>query len=116
MILLVGIGGSLGAGARFYLGSLFNGKWGNYPLGTWLVNILGSLLLGVVVNFHAQGQLSDWHWMAAGAGFCGAFTTFSTFGQETVALLRAGRIGVASAYVFSSALISVLAAFLGYAW
>ncbi|MFC3040446.1 fluoride efflux transporter CrcB [Virgibacillus xinjiangensis] len=112
MMILVGIGGSLGAGARFYLGGLLNNRWGVFPAGTWLVNIMGSLLLGMMVGLHTQGLIPGWLWVLGGAGFCGAFTTFSTFGHETVLLLRRGKIGMASIYVITSSALSILAVFL----
>lgn len=91
--LLVGAGGFIGANARFVVarlaGALFETR---FPLGTFLVNISGSFLLGVLGTVVAQRMMpgSEAMRLALGVGFLGAFTTFSTFEFETHALLGDG--------------------------
>ncbi|PSP99114.1 fluoride efflux transporter CrcB [Halobacteriales archaeon QS_4_70_19] len=81
--LLVGLGGVAGALARHLLGERIEEDTAD----TLAVNVLGSFLLGVLVAVPAGSDLL----LAAGTGFCGAFTTFSTFAYETVRLAESGR-------------------------
>ena len=81
--LLVGLGGVAGALARHLLGERIEENTAD----TLAVNVLGSFLLGVLVAVPAGSDLL----LAAGTGFCGAFTTFSTFAYETVRLAESGR-------------------------
>ncbi|HVM97043.1 MAG TPA: fluoride efflux transporter CrcB [Candidatus Acidoferrales bacterium] len=89
---LVAIGGLLGSLARYWLSGYvqqFSGS--GFPFGTLVVNILGSFILGVVGALSLErGLLSQDARLFLGVGFCGGFTTMSTFSYETVALLRDG--------------------------
>jgi len=80
---LVGLGGVAGALARYAVGRRIEREYGD----TFVVNVLGSLLLGAVVAAPVSDPLA----LAVGTGFCGAFTTFSTFAFETVRLYERGR-------------------------
>src|SRR5690606_268963 len=84
-----------------------------FPWGTWVINALGSLLLGILYAFHSGGLISELLWLMAGTGFCGAFTTFSTFGYETIRLVAEGRKLRAALYVLSSAGLGVLCVYIG---
>lgn len=103
--LLIAGGGFIGACSRFALSIWLNGKgkWGTS--GTWLANFSGSALLAFLWIL----QASDWLWSFAGIGFAGAFTTFSTFGKETIDLLEKEKTKEAIQYVgfslFSSLVI-----------
>jgi CrcB protein len=91
--LLVGIGSFVGGNARFILSRWVGGVVdGRFPLGTFLVNISGSFLLGLIGALLAQRAIpnADAVRLALGVGFCGGFTTFSTFEFETNALLEDG--------------------------
>ncbi len=103
--LLVGTGGILGAWSRYLLTDRVDRR----VLDTLLVNALGSFLLGVVLGTEATG------WMVAllGIGFCGAFTTFSTFAFETVRLLETGQRRTAVANGLGNLVSAVLAVVLG---
>jgi len=90
--LLVGVGGVLGALARHGLGERIDARTAD----TLAVNVLGSLLLGLLVAA-PPGLLSRDLQLLAGVGFCGAFTTFSTFAFETVRLAETGQPGRAAA-------------------
>lgn len=117
MIWIIGIGGSVGAAARYFLGEwiIAHLKEGtSFPFGTWIINILGSVFLGFLANGYVNGQLSEWIWYLIGVGFCGAFTTFSTFGYETIRLIHKGRIVIAVQYVSLSVLVGIGAAFVGF--
>ncbi|MGE8077970.1 fluoride efflux transporter CrcB [Peribacillus loiseleuriae] len=116
MIWLIGLGGSLGATARFLLGSFITNKAQRvhpFPIGTWIINITGSFLLGVIAGLHQTNQISDWVWGFLGVGFCGAYTTFSTFGHETITLIQTNKIKLAIIYVITSVIIGGISALAG---
>ena len=117
MIWMIGIGGSLGAAARYLLGNLIRKgtqKIDPFPIGTWIINITGSFILGVLAQFHLTNQISDWLWYFAGVGFCGAYTTFSTFGNETITLIQANKLKLAAIYVVTSIIFGVISAMIGF--
>lgn len=117
MIWLIGIGGAIGACTRYLL-SAFIGKRIQrqkvFPISTWIINITGSFLLGILANLHMTNQITNGFWYFAGVGFCGAYTTFSTFGYETIKLLSADNWKSAVMYVLSSILFGLLFATAGY--
>ncbi|WP_077327914.1 fluoride efflux transporter CrcB [Virgibacillus siamensis] len=106
--LYVAIGGFFGSMARFSFAKLT----GKHPIGTWIVNITGSVLLALLVRFHVSEAISEWLWLSAGAGFCGSFTTFSTFGNETLNLLLEHRYFTALLYIICSLAVSFTAVIL----
>ena len=112
----IALGGALGAVARYLLGTHIHGLWGGaWPLGTLLVNVSGSLLIGVVFALLERNAIHpDWRSIVV-VGFLGAFTTFSTFSLETVELWQRGALAHAVAYASASTLSCVLAAGLGVA-
>lgn len=113
--LLVVLGGALGAPARYLLDRAVQARHGSpFPHGTLLVNVLGSLLLGVLLALQAEARSPSWVLTLLGTGFCGAFTTFSTFGLDTVRLLEQGRASLALRYVAASVVVSLGAAALGW--
>ena len=108
---LVGLGGALGSNARYWLGLWFRTQpWTtSFHWGTFTINVSGSLLLGIVAVLFRDRAGSGF--LLLGTGFCGGYTTFSTFSLEVTEALRAGRWDIAAAYVFSS----VAAGFLAFA-
>ena len=103
--LLVGAGGFAGAIARFLVGQWTSGLAASrFPLATFVINVSGSFLLGVVAASTAARAFAnaDAVALAAGVGFLGAYTTFSTFELETHALLQDRLPLTASAYVIGS--------------
>jgi CrcB protein len=110
--LLVGLGGFIGANARFVVarlvGALFETR---FPLGTFVINISGSFLLGVLGTIVAQKLMlnSEAMRLALGVGFLGAFTTFSTFEFETHALFDDGSWLTATTNMFASLFVGLLA-------
>lgn len=113
--LLIGIGGALGAICRYSLGlAVMRSYGGSFPRGTWIINITGSFLLGLLFNLHTQGLIQDWALSLLGVGFCGAYTTFSTFGNETVQLIVSNKLKLAAVYVGASVLLSILSAWVGW--
>jgi CrcB protein len=110
--LLVGLGGFIGANARFVVarlvGALFETR---FPLGTFVINVSGSFLLGVLGTIVAQKVMpsSEAMRLALGVGFLGAYTTFSTFEFETHALFDDGSWLTATTNVFASLFVGLLA-------
>ncbi len=109
--IFVAIGGALGAVARYVLGSWISGKWTyDFPLHTFLINITGAFLLGLLNTlFLDKLTLSPEMRLAMTVGFLGAFTTFSTFGYEAIMLMKDGNILTAGMYT----LVSIIVGFLG---
>jgi fluoride exporter len=115
---LVLLGGAIGAPARYLVGLWVTNRWrhrrfGHLPWGTFAVNMVGSLVLGLVAALVAGGAPS-WLLTGVGTGFCGALTTFSTFGIETVNLVERGRLEAAVATVTASLLVGLLACATGW--
>ncbi|MEO9015175.1 MAG: fluoride efflux transporter CrcB [Terrimesophilobacter sp.] len=111
---LVSVAGGLGAAARFALDGVISGKFRSaYPVGTTVINVTGSLLLGLVTGLTiSHGMPQQWH-LILGSGFLGGYTTFSTASVETVRLFQAGRHLSALATALGMLVFSVLAAALG---
>ncbi|HEX8693485.1 MAG TPA: fluoride efflux transporter CrcB [Longimicrobium sp.] len=111
--LYVALGGAAGAMARFALSEWLSARFpAAFPWGTFAVNALGCLALGLLLG--AWPGADAWRARALlGVGFCGGFTTFSTFGYETVALLEARYWSAAAAYVGASLAAGLLAVFAG---
>lgn len=117
-LLWVGLGGFLGANARYLLGGWAASRFGAaFPYGTYIVNVTGSFILGFFLAF-AQ----DRAWVAPSvrllfaAGFLGAYTTFSTFEYESVRLLQDGEILLGTVYLVGSVMTGGLAAIAGIAF
>ena len=116
-ILLVGLGGFIGSVGRFKLSLLvlqYTPDW-RFPLGTFIVNLIGSLAVGMVSGWALKYDLlgSDIRAFAI-PGILGGFTTFSAFGYETFALIRRGEFVVAISYVLLSVLCGLLLVWLGF--
>ena len=108
-MLLVLLGGAVGAATRYLTDVTVQRAHGTeFPWGTWTVNVAGSFVLGVVVAGH-----STWLTTLVGTGFCGALTTFSTFGYETVRLTEEGETALALAYLLGSVVVGLLAVVVG---
>jgi CrcB protein len=110
-LLLVAVGGSMGAVARFKLGTwvLSYNPDGKFPAGTFVVNIVGCLIAGVLVGLAEKYNLfSDDAHLFLFVGLLGGFTTFSAFGAETVALMRRGDLAIAGWYVGLSVLCGIV--------
>jgi CrcB protein len=113
--LAIGLGGALGAVARAALGLWLNPKEGGaLPWGTFAANLLGSLALGFLVGLLLSERMTSPTTRALLAtGFCGAFTTFSTFSMETVNLARNGHALTAVLYVGLTLALCLVGSILG---
>jgi CrcB protein len=115
-VILVGIGGALGSIARYLSGIAVGRVWNSsFPLATMLINITGSLIMGLFIGFLARttpGWQADARLFIA-VGVLGGFTTLSSFSLDTVALLERGEVGQAALYVVCSVAISIAALFVG---
>ena len=110
--LAVGGGGACGAVCRYLLG-LLPLNHGSFPLSTLMINVLGSFLIGIVIACGGKALAADPRLILfLQAGFCGGFTTFSAFANETFVLLESGRFVPAILYVTLSVVLCVAAVFL----
>jgi CrcB protein len=114
--LLVGAGGAIGAMARFGAGSLVGRLWPmSFPLATMLINIIGSIAMGLFVGLMAR-FLPTWQEDArlfVAVGVLGGFTTFSSFSLDTIVLIERGEWLMAGAYVLLSVVVCLIGLYLG---
>ena len=116
-ILVVGAGGALGAMVRYLVFILATRLFGlNFPYGTIIVNVAGSLILGVLIEALAlRWDVTAELRLFMVVGFLGAFTTFSAFSMDTAVLYERGRLDLCALYVSVSVVLSVGALFFGMA-
>jgi CrcB protein len=115
MILIIGTGSFIGGVTRF-LASRFiqNTVVSAFPWGTFVVNILGCFIIGLLFGISEKGNFLSSEWrLFLTVGFCGGFTTFSTFAQENMALLRDGNFLYFALYSGLSVFLGISATFLG---
>jgi len=113
----VAIGGAIGSVARLLLGAAIQQRVGaGFPWGTLVINVTGSMLLGFLLRF-ALGAPSITPAVRAllTTGFCGGYTTFSTFSADAAALIEDGAYGRAATYVVASVILSLVGTFAGFA-
>jgi len=109
-ILLVGLGGSVGSILRYLLQRTFNV---HFPYGTLLVNLLGCLIIGLLWGFFTR-HIDEQRRLLLVTGFCGGFTTFSTFTYEGVQMMMENRWLTFFFYVITSVVIGLAATYFGY--
>lgn len=113
-LLLVFVGGGFGSVLRFIIGKHFNDSSSGIPYGTFIANILGSLLIGVILGMALKSDtLSQNQTLFLATGFCGGFTTFSTFAYENHVFLKSGDFMSFAIYTIASFVIGFLAVFAG---
>ncbi|MBY7144023.1 CrcB family protein [Virgibacillus sp. NKC19-3] len=108
IILWIALGGFAGSIARFYISV----KTNKHVIGTWTANVTGSILLALLFYFHMTDSISEWIWFFLGIGFSGAYTTFSTFGNETLQFILNRKYVHAASYVTASLTISLFVVFI----
>ena len=116
-IFLVMFGGAIGAGFRYHIGSVALRNLGpGFPFGTWIVNLLGGLLMGVLAGVIARTPIDGEPLrLFLGVGVLGGFTTFSAFSLEMFNMLSRGQYVIAGAYAVSSVAGSVMFLVIGLA-
>jgi CrcB protein len=111
-ILLIALGGALGSVLR-YLTSLFVSHYfsGKFPLATFIINFLGCFLIGIFLHYAVRVDEKLKYLLVI--GFCGGFTTFSTFANENLQLLQSGNYFLGLVYMLLSVILGVVAVWLG---
>lgn len=113
-LLLVFIGGGTGSVLRYIIGKFLNNSENGIPYGTFTANILGSLLIGIILGLAAKNEtLTQNHTLLLATGFCGGFTTFSTFAYENHIFLKSGDFTSFAFYTIVSFIVGFLAVFAG---
>ncbi len=113
-VLLVFIGGGFGSAARYLLGKFLNPSTEGIPYGTFAANVLGSLLIGIILGLAARNEtLTSSQTLLLATGFCGGFTTFSTFAYENHVFLKNGDFTSFAFYTIASFVLAFLAVFGG---
>lgn len=108
-LLLVGLGGFAGSILRYSVTLLGTAlSWSSW-IGTFAVNSIGSLLIGIIMASCGKGSLS----LLLAVGLCGGFTTFSTFSAQSLEMIQAGRYGMGAAYITGTIIICILCTWAG---
>ena len=119
-LFLVMLGGAIGAGFRYHLSRVALEQMGAaFPWGTWIANLLGGLLMGLLAGIALRdGPVDDPLLLFLGVGMLGGFTTFSAFSLEAAQMIQRGELMAAAAYAVSSVAGSVMLLFIGFwlAW
>ena len=108
----VGLGGMLGAVARYFFGLLI--KSATFPYATGVVNILGALMMGLIMGLAVKSQISPNLRLFLATGICGGFTTFSAFAWENLELLQQQRYGSFMVYTLGTLALGIAATTIGY--
>lgn len=112
-LLLAGLGGCIGSMMRYASWYLF--RTHQFPSSTLLVNIAGSLLIGIVIGFSIKDVNFSQNWkIFLATGICGGFTTFSAFSIENLQMLQQGKYLLSLVYICSSIIFGIAAAWLGF--
>jgi CrcB protein len=112
--LLVFLGGGLGSVLRYWLSLKLNNFENAIPYGTLLANVIGSLIIGIIFGYSAKsGLLNENHSLLLATGFCGGFTTFSTFAYENHIYLKGGDYFGFLPYMIVTFILAISAVFLG---
>jgi CrcB protein len=113
-LLLIGTGGFAGSISRYLLTKFIATKWPMaFPWGTFSVNIIGCFLIGIIMGMSFQSSISTQTRLLLATGFCGGFTTFSTYSLEIFELYQRGQAGISMLYLFTSILAGFLSVWLG---
>ena len=114
--LLVFLGGGIGSSCRFLISNILNNNFKSFHyLGTFSVNVIGCIIIGIVMGFlQKENNFNQNYLLLFSSGFCGGFTTFSAFANENLDLIKSGNFSVFFLYVVSSVIFGSAAAYLGY--
>ena len=109
------MGGAIGSVLRYLISILVSKYWSShFPLATLITNVLGCLIIGFLIGVLEKNDLanSNLKWLLI-TGFCGGFTTFSTFGYENINLLQSNNSLLAFGYIALSVIVGIFAVWLG---
>jgi len=114
--LLVFLGGGVGSSCRFLISNVLNNNFKSFHyMGTFSVNVIGCILIGIVMGFlQKENNFNQNYLLLFSSGFCGGFTTFSAFANENLDLIKTGNFSLFFLYVISSVVFGIAAAYLGY--
>lgn len=114
-VVVIALGGVLGALSRYGLGLWVSGRWNqSFPLGTFIINITGAFLLGFLNTLFIERLTVSPLWrLGIGIGFLGAYTTFSTFGYEAIMLIEGGSLLIAALYTTLTVVVGFAGVALG---
>ena len=114
-IILIGLGGFIGTILRYGIGKIFEKNIYFFPFGTFLVNMIGCFLLGLLITSLAKENnlLLNKLYLFFGIGFCGGLTTFSTFSMESLNLINDGKLFLMFLYIISSIGFGLLFCYFG---
>jgi fluoride exporter len=111
--LLVGLGAGIGGMLRYFFSSII--KHNTFPYNTLLINIAGSLLIGIVFGLSEKSNgISEQVKLFVATGICGGFTTFSAFSVENMQMIKEGDYVTAAVYIFASVALCIVAVFAGF--
>lgn len=113
-MLIAGVGGFFGTCGRYLTGVVAKKMFGSgYPFGTFLVNVIGCFIIGVLFGVWDAHEMSPYMKALLISGFCGGFTTFSSFSHDSYALLQQHKYGKYALYLISSVGLGMLMVWLG---
>ena len=111
--IFVFLGGGLGSVCRWSVAKYFSHEDGSFPVATFAANLIACLILGLLMGYHLKSPMSNQHKLLLMVGFCGGFSTFSTFSADIFTLLKTGNYITAFSYVGVSIILGLVAVFCG---
>jgi len=111
--ILVFLGGGLGSLVRYGIGLYFSAQSTDFPLGTFVSNFLACLILGIFIGIQLKENFQAQYGLLFITGFCGGFSTFSTFSGESLRLFQNQQIALGLIYIGGSIILGLLAVYLG---